>query len=187
MNEKTRKLNIMIMIVMIISMLISITAMASNDGKYEKALNYPNDFQVSPYSNGYPSEVTIDKLKLYPANVDIQKAYTDGYYTVNGPTANQWLPTYIGTKTTQNYKENNCNGFYVVLYTSNYRVASRYEALDGYNVVKKGFPTWEIDFFIRTQYKTADGKYDYARWEVDFYGSTNQGFPLYGPVYIKAD
>lgn len=186
MNEKTRKLNIMIMIVTIISMLMSITAMAANDGKHEKALNNLNDSQILPYSNGYPSEVTIDRLELYPANVDTQEIYKDNY-TVNGPTANQWLTTYINSKTTQDYRKNNCNGFYVVLYTSNYRVASRYEALDGYDIVKTGRPTWEIDFFVRTKYKTVDGKYDYARWEVDFYGSTNQGFPLYGPIYIKAN
>ncbi|WP_349947162.1 hypothetical protein ABFV83_01395 [Lacrimispora sp. BS-2] len=185
MSKKVRKWSTLLMLVMSISMLFGVTAMASDDGKCEKALNYSNDNQVLSRANGYPSEVKINQLKVYPANVDTQKAYTDGYYTSSGPTDNQWLSTYIGSKTTQDYKKNNCNGFYIELYTSNYSVANRYEALDGNNVVKKGTSTWKIDFFVRTKYKTGD--YDYARWEVDFYGTKNQGFPLYGSIYVKSN
>ncbi|EXG88549.1 VirB8 protein [Clostridium sp. ASBs410] len=163
MSKKVRKWSMLLMLAISLSMLFGVTAMASN---------------------GYPSEVRIKEIKIYPANVDTQQIYKDNP-TSNGPTDNQWLNTYVTSKTTQDYKKYNCNGFYVELYTSNYNVANRYEALDGSTVVKKGTSTWKIDFFVSTKYKSGD--YNNARWEVDFYGSKNQGFPLYGSIFVKSN
>lgn len=174
MKKRTRNATILMLMVMLLSTFMSFASMA--------AVNYPSD-------------VRIQRLEVYPANVNTKKVYSDSYMYSNG-TVNQSVTIKLTSRVRDYYKNNNCNGFYVKLYAANAYQALRYEAYDNGSIVNKGYCTTipnyaqEIDFYVtadNTMYNSSDGKYyTYGSWKTIFYGWTN-GFPLRGDIMIPID
>ncbi len=170
---KKKSKNLLMLLVMIFSLctFASFTAMASD---------------------GYPSDARIEGIEIYPANVDT-KTYYDDCYATHGGTANQWLNLNVSSRFAQDYKQKNCNGFYIKVNVGDTFEANTYKAYSNGSLVKQG-PCYsssnEYDMYVRCDNSYFDNNYKihkYGSWKLVFYGYKQQGYPLYGNIYLPAE
>lgn len=136
----------------------------------------------------FPSDITMNRVQVYPANVDTKVYYTSEYAYSYG-TGSQWLNITLDSRTASLYKQKNCNGFYVKVSAVNTSSAIRYEIFDGSKSIGSGRCTSipnaveTFGFFVTNDKYNYINNVSYGTWKIIFYGYS-KGFPINGNVYL---
>lgn len=125
----------------------------------------------------FPSQVGIDTVRIYPANLNTGTYYTNAYSS-NFSNYGQICNVTINSATRNLYNSNGCNGWFIEV-DARVSGANRYERKVNGVTQNSGSIGWNSAtfYFPVSDFTTS------MDWEIILYDNTTQGKPIWGHIY----